>query len=122
MIQLKPKKANIDKEALQIFLKAIEVLGGPQKLIEHRRLTWLPSLMEAAYVLVLSERHKKSIDEIAKFLGVTRSTVSSILRASEEEVLQRLKGTAKDIDVHIAGGLAKIAYKTLKRKRRRSKK
>ena len=112
MITLGPKKVNVDEEALRVFMKAIEVLGGPRKLIEHRNLTWLPSLMEAAYAVVLKNEHFKTEEEIAKELGITKETVKNILSADPEEVLRKLEG--EKVDEHTAGGLAKLAYKEIK--------
>ncbi len=112
MITLGPKKVNVDEEALRVFMKAIEVLGGPRKLIEHRNLTWLPSLMEAAYAVVLKNEHFKTEEEIARELGITKETVRNILSADPEEVLRKLEG--EKVDEHTAGGLAKLAYKEIK--------
>ena len=36
----------------RVFFKAIELLGGLNKLAEFRTLTWLPSLARAAFVAV----------------------------------------------------------------------
>ncbi len=112
MITLGPKKVDVDEEALRVFMKAIEVLGGPRKLIEHRNLTWLPSLMEAAYAVVLKNEHFKTEEEIARELGITKETVRNILSADPEEVLRKLEG--EKVDEHTAGGLAKLAYKEIK--------
>jgi predicted transcriptional regulator len=56
-IEVTPQPPDIDQRALRVFLKAIELVGGPRQLVELRRLTWLPSLMEAAYAVVLAEEH-----------------------------------------------------------------
>ena len=112
MITITPKKVDVDSEALRVFMKAIEVLGGPRQLIEHRNLTWLPSLMEAAYAVVLKYDHMKTDEEIARELGITKETVKNILSADPEEVLKKLQG--EKVDEHTAGGLAKLAYKEIK--------
>ena len=110
---------DVDQKAMQVFLKVLEMIGGPRKLIEFRNLTWLPSLMTAAYTVVLSEEMNKTEDEIAQFLGISRNAVRMIKRADPEKVRQKVEGelavegtTLKD---HIAGGLAKLAYQQLKR-------
>lgn len=117
MIEVKPQppEKDLDKRAWEVFTKAIELAGGPRQLIEHRRLTWLPSLMEAAYAIILKEEGHKTADEIASFLGLGKQSVRNILQASTEAVLERLKGENPDEDnrTHIAGGLAKLAYKAL---------
>ena len=109
---------DVDAMALRVFLKSLELLGGPRRLIEYRNLTWLPSLMAAAYVIVLSEEALKSEDEIAHFLGITRNTVRNIRRADPERVLQRLQSEvseqASTVKEHTAGGLAKWAYREIK--------
>ncbi len=108
---------NIDTLALRIFLKTIEIIGGPRKLILYKNLTWLPSLLEASYVVILSNEYYKTDKEIAEFIGVTAQTVQKILRADPEETLKKLEGELKEekqIKTHIAGGLAKLAYKEIK--------
>ncbi len=108
---------NIDTLALRIFLKTIEIIGGPRKLILYKNLTWLPSLLEASYVVILSNEYYKTDKEIAEFIGATTQTVQKILKADPEETLKRLEGEIKkedQIKTHIAGGLAKLAYKEIK--------
>lgn len=110
------KEFDVDGMAIRVFLKALEILGGPRKLIELRNLTWVTSLMEAAYAIVLAEEAFKTEDDIADFLGLTRQTVRNILRAEPELVLKKLEGELheKTPRAHTAGGLAKIAYKEIK--------
>lgn len=110
------KTYDIDTLAIRVFLKALEILGGPRKLIELRNLTWITSLMEASYAIVLSEEAFKTEDEIASFLGLTRQTVRNILRADPELVMPKIQGELKKKTpkAHTAGGLAKIAYKEIK--------
>ncbi len=110
------KRYDIDTTAIRVFLKALEILGGPRKLIEYRNLTWLPSLMEAAYAVVLQDVEMKSESEIAEFLGLTRQTVRNILRADPELVMKKLQGELEERTprAHTAGGLAKIAYREIK--------
>ncbi len=110
------KERDLDAQALRVFLKALEILGGPKKLIELRNLTWVTSLMEAAYAVVLAEEGFKTEDDIAAFLGLTRQTVRNILRADPELVMQKLEGELQEKSprAHTAGGLAKLAYREIK--------
>ncbi|QJA06450.1 bacterio-opsin activator [Thermosulfurimonas marina] len=110
------KERDVDAQALRVFLKALEILGGPRKLIELRNLTWVTSLMEAAYAVVLAEETFKTEDDIAAFLGLTRQTVRNILRADPELVMMKLEGELqeKTPKAHTAGGLAKMAYREIK--------
>ncbi|NPB03353.1 MAG: bacterio-opsin activator [Thermotogae bacterium] len=110
------KRYDIDTMAIRVFLKALEIIGGPRKLIEYRNLTWLPSLMEAAYAVVLHDMEMKTESEIAEFLGLTRQTIRNILRADPELVMKKLQGELKERTprAHTAGGLAKIAYREIK--------
>ncbi len=117
--EISPTEVNPDDVAMQVFLQALNLVGGPRQLVEHRNLTWLPSLMESAYVVVLSEQFHKTIAEIAEFLGITEQTVRNILRADSEhilEIIEKARGE-KEIKIHIAGGLAKRAYTLLKEKK-----
>jgi len=110
------KEKNLDALAFRIFLKSLEILGGPRKLIEYRNLTWLPSLMAASYTLVLFHEASKTEEEIADFLGITKNTVKNILRANPEIVKKRLEDEIKGgkSRVHIAGAIAKLAYEEIK--------
>ncbi|MCD6132395.1 MAG: bacterio-opsin activator [Candidatus Hydrothermae bacterium] len=110
------RKFDVDATAIRVFLKALEIIGGPRKLIELRNLTWITSLMEASYAIVLADMEHKTEDEIAEFLGLTRQTVRNILRAEPELVLKKLEGELREktTKAHTAGGLAKLAYKEIK--------
>lgn len=115
-IEVTPQPPDIDQRALRVFLKAIGLVGGPRQLVELRRLTWLPSLMEAAYAVVLAEEHHWSAEEIARFLGVSTAALRHLLRAPEVAVLERLRGEEpSEHNVHVAGGLAKLALDALRR-------
>jgi len=109
---------DLDALAVRVFLKALEILGGPRKLIEYRNLTWLPSLMSASYAVVLHEEYLRTEDEIAQFLGLTRNTVRNMLRADVELVMKKIKGEletpGRSPKAHVAGGLAKYAYREIK--------
>jgi len=115
-IEVTPQPPDIDQRALRVFLKAIELVGGPRQLVELRRLTWLPSLQEAAYAVVLAEEHHWPAEEIAQFLGASSAAVRHLPRAPEAAVLERLRGEEpSEHNVHIAGGLAKLALEALQR-------
>ena len=121
VIQIEPKEVDYDTLALRVFLKALEIIGGPRKLFEFRNLTWIPSLMEAAYAVVLKEEGMKTEDEIAEFIGLTRNTVRQILRADPNLALYKIEHIdeltqeeKKELRVHTAGGIAKLAYKLVK--------
>ncbi|WP_457568949.1 bacterio-opsin activator [Desulfurobacterium sp.] len=116
VIEIKPQEKDYDTLALRVFLKALEIIGGPKKLFEYRNLTWVPSLMEACYAVVLKEEGMKTEDEIAEFIGITKQTVRNMLSADPELVLKKLEGEleSKDVKVHTAGGLAKLAYREVK--------
>ncbi len=111
-----PVTVDVDQIVREVYSKAIDVAGGLRKLVQHRNLTWVPSLIEAAYVIVLREMYNKTDDEIAQFLGISTTTVRNILRANPEGVLERLEGERgeKELKTHIAGGLAKLAFRELK--------
>ena len=115
------KKTNIDDLAMKVFLKSIEVLGGAKNLIKYRNLTWLPSLLEAAYTIVLHKERLWTAEQIASFLGLTENTVRNILRADPEKLKQKLelikKGEKidKSFHIHTAGALVKMAYKEIKK-------
>ena len=106
-----------DEKVLSILMEALNVLGGPRKIIEFRNLTWIPSIIKAGYALLLKEAGKTH-EEIAKELGVTKATVDRMLRADPEDVMKKISGelVEEKIDEHVAGGLAKIGYKQLKEK------
>ena len=110
------KEVDVDAMAIRVFLKALEILGGPRKLIEYRNLTWIPSLIQASYAIVMSRELMKTEDQIAQYLGLTRQTVRNILRADEELVMKKLEGELqeKTLKAHTAGGLAKMAYREIK--------
>ncbi len=111
----RPKGGNIDRMAEKVFYESIKILGGLKKLIEYRNLTWLPSLAEAAYVVVLKNEAFKTYAEIARELGITEQTVKNIATADEEEVKKYLEGELEERPrEHVAGGIAKLAYNKLK--------
>jgi len=110
----KPKGGSVDKMAEKVFYESINLLGGLRKLIEYRNLTWLPSLAEAAYVVVMRNEAMKTYGEIARELGITEQTVRNIANADEREVMKYLEGELEKPREHIAGGIAKLAYRKLK--------
>ena len=112
------KEIDVDALAEQVFQESINILGGLRKLIEYRNLTWLPSLAEAAYAVVMKEEMMKTHKEIAFELGLTPQTVQSILRADAQEVERYIKGEIEKVDEHKAGGIAKLAYERVKKEKR----
>ncbi len=118
MIEVMPRKAEDEIEAtvLRVFLKTIDLVGGPRALAERRHLTWANSLMAASYVVVLHEEALKTADEIAAYLGMSRATVRNILRADPEAALKKLQEIeeGENLRVHLAGGLAKAAYRLIR--------
>ncbi|NPA38544.1 MAG: hypothetical protein GXN99_01985 [Candidatus Nanohaloarchaeota archaeon] len=125
VIEVKPVEENVDAKAIRVFLKTIELLGGPRKLIEYRNLTWLPSLMTASYAIVYAKDKGYTAETIANILGISTTTARNILRADEEAVKARLEMLAnekaeslgEEKRTHIAGGLAKLAYKEIQQGR-----
>ncbi len=111
------KEGNIDEIVERIFHESLRILGGLKKLVEYRNLTWLPSLAEAAYVIALKNEAIKTNREIAEYLGITEQTVKKILSADENKVMEYLRGEGEKEKEHIAGGLAKLAYKAIKENR-----
>ncbi len=105
-----------DPLAIRVFLKALELVGGPRHIIQYRNLTWIPSLLEAAYAVVLSSEYEMAPSQIAQELGITDQTVRNILRADVEATKAKLSDELqnKQLKVHIAGGLAKWAYNEIK--------
>ncbi|BCD61040.1 MULTISPECIES: bacterio-opsin activator [unclassified Nitratiruptor] len=126
MIILTASGFNIDEKELdrlveRVFFKAIDLLGGLKKLAEFRTLTWLPSLARAAFAIVLREEYLKPEDEIAEYVGLTRNTVRNILRADPDQAMYKIEHLEelseeekKELKVHTAGGVAKLAYKLVK--------
>ena len=105
---------SIDELAFKVFIKAIELLGGPRKLVEYRNLTWVPSLMAASYAVVLKDKKMMTYDEIASFIGVSTATVKRMLSADPEAVMKKIRGELEELDEHVAGGLAKEAWERIK--------
>ena len=107
--------------AERVFFKSIDLLGGLNKLAEYRTLTWLPSIARASFAIVLKEEFLKTEDEIAEYIGLTRNTVRQILRADPNLALYKIEHIdeltseeKKQLKVHTAGGIAKLAYKYIK--------
>ncbi|MEO1922922.1 MAG: bacterio-opsin activator [Nautiliaceae bacterium] len=112
---------NVKYIAERVFFKSIDLLGGLDKLAAYRTLTWLPSIARASFAIVLREEFLKTEDEIAQFLGITRNTVRQILRADPNLALYKIQHLdelteeeKKQLKVHTAGGIAKLAYKLIK--------
>ncbi|RLI82296.1 MAG: KaiC associated regulatory domain-containing protein [Archaeoglobales archaeon] len=111
---IKPRGVDVDRMAEKVFWEAIRILGGLKRLVEYRNLTWLPSLAEASYVVVLKNETFKTYREIAETLGITEQTVKNIATADESEIKRYIEGELERPKEHIAGGIAKLAYRKLK--------
>ena len=121
ILDVKVNDYEIKYLAERVFFKSIDLVGGLDKLAKYRNLTWLPSLARAAFVIVLKEEFLKTEDEIAKFVGISRTTVRQILRADPNLALYKIEHIdelneeeKKQLKVHTAGGIAKLAYKYVK--------
>ncbi|MDQ7038817.1 MAG: bacterio-opsin activator [Aquificota bacterium] len=121
VIEVKPVEVDVESLVTRVFLKAIDLLGGLQKLAEYRTLTWLPSLARASFAVVLREEYLKTEEEIAQIVGLTKQTVRNIMRADPETAMYKIKHfddltqeEKKELKVHTAGGIAKLAYRLVK--------
>ncbi len=108
---------NVDRLAERIFRESIRIAGGLRGLVEYRNLTWLPSLAEAAYIIALKNETVRTNREIAEYLGISEQTVKNVLGADEHVVEKYLRGEREKAGEHIAGGLAKLAYRRIKENR-----
>lgn len=108
----RPKmKEDLSSLALKTFLKAVEILGGFEELIQRDRLDWLSPILKACYVIVLSEEGQKGEEEIAELLKLSKQTIRNILN-SGVHLLQL--DQVKDIKPQTSGAVAKLAYKLVK--------
>ena len=121
ILNVKVNDNEIKYLAERVFFKSIDLLGGLNKLAEYRTLTWLPSIARASFIIVLKEEFLKTEDEIAEFIGISRNTVRQILRADPNLALYKIEHIdeltseeKKQLKVHTAGGIAKLAYKYVK--------
>jgi len=111
-ISFKTSEDQVEALVLRTFLKAVEILGGLQKLVKKKNTDWLSPLLLACYTVVLKEEYLKTEQEIAQYLGITHQTVKNILRAEHLKAWQDEEG--KDLSVHMAGSIAKTAYRLIK--------
>ena len=121
VVEIQPVEVDVEPLVTRVFLKAIDLLGGLHKLAEYRTLTWLPSLARASFTVVLREEYLKTEEEIAETVGLTKQTVRNILRADPELAMYKVQHIEeltqeekKELRVHTAGGIAKLAYKLVK--------
>jgi len=101
-------------DVLDLFLAAVDAAGGLGRLVRERRLAWLPSLMQAAFIVSQQEHAHRTVEDIADDLGVPRDLVESVLSAPVDTGaadLERLPGDEFEWG-HTAGGIAKRAYAT----------
>ena len=118
VMEIKPPKdldEERDERVLKMLIEALRILGGPKKIILFRNLTWITSFLRASYALILKDAGY-TYDAIAEELGITKATVQRMMSADPNIVLKKIQGelTGEEIDEHIAGGLAKLAYKAMK--------
>jgi len=104
----------IDRMAEKVFMESIRIAGGLRQVISFRNLTWVPSLAAASYAVVLKEVFLYTTEKIAEFLGLSTSTVRTILSADPAKIEEFLEGKLERVDEHKAGGLAKLAFQRLK--------
>jgi len=118
ILEIKVDDYDVKYMAERVFFKSIDLVGGLDRLANYRTLTWLPSLARAAFVIVLREEYLKTEEEIAKFVGISTSTVKQILRADPNAAIYKIRhledSEKKELKVHTAGGIAKLAYKSVK--------
>ncbi len=119
VIEIKPPKdrdVERDEYVFRMLVEAMRILGGPRKLVHMRNLTWIPSLIRASYALLLRDAGY-TYEAIAEKLGSTKATVQKMLSADPEAVLKKIQSEDEvEIDDHVAGGIAKLAYKAMRRK------
>ncbi len=97
---------------LDLFLAAVDAAGGLERLVREHRLMWLPSLMQAAFIVSQQENEHRTLEDIADDLGIPRDLVESVLSAPLDTGaadLERTPGDAFEWS-HIAGGIAKRAH------------
>lgn len=70
-----------DTRVIALFEKTIASMGGLRRLVEQRRLGWLPQVLASCDVLVLQEEEHRRPEEIADLLQLTSESVENILAA-----------------------------------------
>lgn len=73
---------NIDEVIKQIFSIAIDILGGPRKLVEYKRLTWLASLMEAILSFTFTVKKTNQQTRLLNFWELALKQQKQFCRAS----------------------------------------
>jgi len=106
----------IEAMATRVFFKAIDLLGGLNKLAEYRSLTWLPYLARASIAVVMRDEYLKTEKEIGLRLGMASSSIKSMLKADPALALEKIRNFEKladeekrELRVQTSGGIAKIA-------------
>jgi predicted transcriptional regulator len=136
MPEVTQDKKELDDRAMQIVQVVFDRLGGIGDLVKRRKTDMLPSLLESAYILVLSEEVHKSAEEIAELLDLSPSLIQSVLEAPMQGVEERLRYVADEMHefelhtdpewtdmpssghlepAYITGALAKNAYTLIRR-------
>jgi predicted transcriptional regulator len=80
-----------DTRAMRIVAKAVKELGGAAEMVRRHEQAILPALVESAYVIVLRDEQHCSVEQIARFLGVSNGAVESVMAAPTEMALARLR-------------------------------
>ncbi len=79
---------NADARALELFTRAVREAGGLRRLVQERRLGWLPELLASSEVVVLQEEEHRRPEEISDLLGMSRDSVANILAAPADRAGQ----------------------------------
>lgn len=70
-----------DTRVMELFEQTVASMGGLRRLVEERRLGWLPSVLASCDVLVLQEEEHRRPEEIADLLQISSESVENILAA-----------------------------------------
>jgi len=125
-----------EARAMRIVARAVRELGGAAQMVRRHEQAMLPALVESAYVLILTEEQNCSVEEVARFLHVSRGAVESVIGAPTEMAIARLRDlndpkaefnwhddpewsdtptTSRLEPAVLAGALAKFAYGIVQR-------
>lgn len=131
-----PFSKDTERRVMQILNTLLDNLGGMSNLMVHHKLDLLPSLVEAAYILVLQEEEHRDPEQIASTLEVSRGAVESVLSAPMSDHPARALESGSDVaefQPHaepewsgmpetnqldpetVAGAIAKFAYSVVQR-------
>ncbi len=74
-----------DSRVTALFRQSIDSMGGIRRLVEERRLDWLPDLLRSADILVMQEEEHRRPDEIADLLLLSADAVENALAAPHDQ-------------------------------------